>query len=136
MDCECIAFYSPIKKNLLRYCPDCDKSIGGTIGNVSHNHGCKNYNCKHQRYYGTRMRELIFEREVYEWYYGPFEISGFYWSEEEEKQEKIIIEFQKTLYKEIKNKLLDLDRKLFERVQNVIRLKTNRHIYVPYLTEK
>tara|TARA_B100000161_G_C33410429_1_gene350790 strand:+ start:56 stop:304 length:249 start_codon:yes stop_codon:yes gene_type:complete len=82
------------------------------------------------------MRELIFEREVYEWYYGPFEISGFYWSEEEEKQEKIIIEFQKTLYKEIQNKLLDLDRKLFERVQNIIRSKTNRHIYVPYLTKK
>ena len=133
--CKCETYYSPITNSLLRYCPDCI-SIGGTIGNVSHNNGCKYYNCKHQKYYGTRMRELIFEREVIEWYYGPFEITGFYWSKEEEKQEKIIIKFQKTLYKEIQNKLLDLDRKLFERVKNIIRSKTNRHIYVPYLTKK
>ena len=55
---------------------------------LAKDNGCKHYNCKHQRYYGTRMRELIFEREVIEWYYGPFEMSGFYWSKEEEEWDK------------------------------------------------
>lgn len=128
-----MTFFSSLKKSLLRYCPHCNKSIGGTIGNVSHNNKCKYYTCMHQNYYGTRMRELLFEREVIEWYYGPIETTELNWSEEEEKQEKKLIAFQKTLYKEIQRKLLDLDRKLFERVEKVIRIKTNKQIYVPYL---
>jgi hypothetical protein len=116
MICECSIIYSPINKNLLRYCPDCDSSTGGTMGNVSHNHGCKYYNCKHQILYERQMREL--------------------WSKKEEEQEKKIIEFQNTIYKEIQKKLLDLDRRLFERVQNVIRLKTNKYIYVNCLMKK
>ena len=76
----------------------------------------------------------MLEPDVMEWYYGPFIFDNL-WSGIEQRQQNNILKLQKTLYEDIQKKLIDLDRKLFERTQEVIRLKTNKEIYVPYLME-
>lgn len=76
----------------------------------------------------------MLEPDVMEWYYGPFIFDNL-WSGIEQRQQNNILKLQKTLYEDIQKKLMDLDRKLFERTQEIIRLKTNKEIYVPYLME-
>lgn len=137
--CKCETYYSPITNSLLRYCPDCMYSTGGTMGNVCHNKNCKYWQCAHEKDFGKNTREAInhmqmLEPDVMEWYYGPFIFDNL-WSGIEQRQQNNILKLQKTLYEDIQKKLIDLDRKLFERTQEIIRLKTNKEIYVPYLME-
>tara|TARA_B100000123_G_C25577860_1_gene361343 strand:+ start:79 stop:498 length:420 start_codon:yes stop_codon:yes gene_type:complete len=132
--CKCVTFYSPLKKSLLRYCPNCPRSTGGTTGNVSHDHNCKHLGCLHE-YNSNLMNHCgVMDEDIYEWYYGPFG-SPFIWTRKEEQQLINILTLQKTLYKDIQKKLLDFDKKLFERAEQLISLKTKKEIYIPRLLE-
>lgn len=133
--CKCVTFYSPLKKSLLRYCPYCPRSTGGTTGNVCHDDKCRYLDCMHEHNSTNLMNHCgILDEDIYEWYYGPFE-HVFLWTKRERQQEINILKLQKTLYKDIQKKLLDFDKKLFERAQQLISLKTHKEIYIPRLLE-
>lgn len=126
MNCNCRNVFSAERNTLIRYCPNCNSS-GGQLGSVFHSHDCVHFYCvhnldKHRDFTNTERRERASTTRYQE-----------LWDTREMEQQTKIIAFNSSLLEGIKKKLLEFDKKLYKRVQDIIRIKTKKEIYIPYL---
>ena len=126
MNCNCRNVFSAERNTLIRYCPNCNSS-GGQLGSVFHSHDCVHFYCvhnvdKHRNFENTERRERASTTRYEE-----------LWNTQEMEQQTKIIKLNSSLLEGIKKKLLEFDKKLYKRVEDIIRIKTKKEIYIPYL---